>query len=252
MPLERLNKVLAHQGHASRRDAEKLITDGRVKVNGVVVRELATKVDPAVDKVEVEAAALAEKQAATSWIMLNKPSGVVCTKADGEGPNVMGYLPDEPALQALRPIGRLDKESRGLIFLSNDGVLGYAILDPDTHLEKEYEVQVAERLGESHLDKFRAGMIVDGKRTRPAPCQMVGENRFRVSLSEGRNRQIRRMTDKMGVTVTDLFRVRIGPISLGPLPEGRWRRLREDEVNSLRKAVAEKKSTDDDRPEESV
>ena len=240
MPLERLNKILAHQGHASRRDAEKLITDGRVKVNGVVVRELATKVDPAVDKVEVEAAALAEKRAATTWIMLNKPPGVVCTKADGEGPNVMGYLPDEPALQALRPVGRLDKESRGLIFLSNDGVLGYAILDPDTHLEKEYEVQVAERLGESHLDKFRAGMIVDGKRTRPAPCQMVGENRFRVSLSEGRNRQIRRMTDKMGVTVTDLFRVRIGPISLGPLPEGRWRRLREDEVNSLRQAVEEK------------
>ncbi len=240
MPLERLNKVLAHLGHASRRDAEKLITAGRVTVNGVVVTELATKVDPAVDKVEVAPGALAERAAALTWVMLNKPSGVVCTKADGEGPNVMGCLPDEPALQALRPVGRLDKESRGLIFLSNDGVLSYAILDPDTHLEKEYEVQVAERLGESHLDKFRAGMIVDGKRTRPAACQMVGENRFRVSLSEGRNRQIRRMTDKMGVTVKDLFRIRVGPVWIGDLPEGRWRRLTEEEVEGLRQAVKEK------------
>jgi 23S rRNA pseudouridine2605 synthase/23S rRNA pseudouridine2604 synthase len=245
MPLERLNKVLAHQGHASRRDAEKLITAGRVKVNGVVVTELSTKVDPAVDKVEVEAAALAERAAALTWVMLNKPAGVVCTKADGEGTNVMAFLPEEPDWQALRPVGRLDKESRGLIFLSNDGVLSYAILDPDTHLEKEYEVQVAERLGESHLDKFRAGMIVDGKRTRGAPCQMVGENRFRVSLSEGRNRQIRRMTDKMGVTVTDLFRIRIGTVELGDLPEGRWRRLSADEVQSLRQAVAEKKAADE-------
>jgi pseudouridine synthase len=242
MPLERLNKVLAHLGHASRRDAEKLITAGRVKVNGVTVTELATRVDPALDKVEVEAQALAQREAGLLWVMLNKPSGVVCTKADGEGPNVMGHLPDEPLWQGLRPVGRLDKESRGLLFLSNDGVLSYAILDPDTHLEKEYEVQVAERLGESHLDKFRAGMIVDGKRTRPAPCHMVGENRFRVSLSEGRNRQIRRMTDKMGVTVKDLFRVRIGPVLLGDLPEGRWRRLTPEEVDGLRQAVKEKQT----------
>jgi pseudouridine synthase len=240
--LERLNKVLAHQGHASRRDAEKLITAGRVKVNGVTVTELATRVDPSSDKVEVEPEALAQQEAALTWVMLNKPPGVVCTKADGEGPNVMSFLPEETQWQALRPVGRLDKESRGLIFLSNDGVLGYAILDPHTHLEKEYEVLVAERLGESHLDKFRAGMIVDGKRTRPAPCHMVGENRFRVSLSEGRNRQIRRMTDKMGVTVKDLFRVRIGPVLLGDLPEGRWRRLSADEVESLRQAIKDRRA----------
>lgn len=241
MPLERLNKVLAHLGHASRREADKLIADGRVRVNGVVAG-MGARVDPEKDKVEVDPVALAQREASLSWVMLNKPVGVVCTKAEGEGPNVMGLLPKDPALQALRPIGRLDKESRGLLLLSNDGVLGYAVLDPETHLEKEYEVAVAERLGESHLDKFRAGMLIDGSRTRPAPCRMVGENRFRVVLSEGRNRQIRRMTEKMGVTVTDLFRVRIGSISLGPLGEGKWRRLRDDEVESLRRAVAAKKS----------
>jgi len=242
MALERLNKVLAHLGHASRREADKLIAEGRVRVNGAVVSELGARVDPATDRVEVDPAALQAREQALAWVMLNKPVGVVCTKAEGEGPNVMGLLPKDPALQALRPIGRLDKESRGLLLLSNDGVLGYAVLDPETHLEKEYEVQVAERLGESHLDKFRAGMLIDGVRTRPAPCTMVGENRFRVVLSEGRNRQIRRMTEKMGVTVSDLFRVRIGSIRLGPLGEGQWRRLRADEVDSLRRAVAAKQA----------
>ena len=244
MPLERLNKVLAHLGHASRREADKLIADGRVRVNGKTVSELGTRVDPAIDKVEVDPLALKAREEALTWIMLNKPSGVVCTKAEGEGATVMGLLPEDGSLQDLRPIGRLDKESRGLLLMSNDGVLGYAILDPETHLEKEYEVQVAERLGESHLDKFRQGMLIDGSRTRPAPCVMVGDNRFRVTLSEGRNRQIRRMTEKMGVTVTDLFRVRIGPVKLGDLPEGRWSRLTDVELEGLRTAVAAKKASD--------
>lgn len=209
-----------------------------MRVNGTVVRELGTKVDPDSDQIEVDPQGLAQKQQAVRWVLLHKPTGIVTTRGEAEGPNVMGLLGQDPANADLWPVGRLDKDSSGLLLLCNDGVLGYALMDPETHLEKEYWVDVNAEIGEGHLNKWRYGVKLDKVLTKPAKAWAVGPRSFHIVLTEGRNRQIRRMVEKLDLKVLALRRVRLGPLTLDTSAPGQWRVLEAWEVQALRDAVA--------------
>jgi pseudouridine synthase len=229
----RLQKHIADLGLASRRAAEKLISDGQVRVNGVVVTELGTRITPGLDTVEVAQAALLRKGPA--GFVLNKPVGYVTTKGEEEGPNILSLLP--PAAAKFAYAGRLDKDSRGLVLLLADGVLNYALTSPETHLEKEYLVEAAAVPASSQLEKMARGLSLSDGPTRPCRVSAAGGRRFRLWLTEGRNRQIRRMALKVGIEVTDLMRASIGPLALGGLAEGAWRELSPREEAALRAAV---------------
>lgn len=233
MPLVRLNKRLADLGLASRRGAEALITGGKVRVNGAVVTELATKVDPDKDTVTVDQAALAPQ--GPRGYLLNKPIGYVCTKGEEEGPTIMELLPKGAADMAYA--GRLDKDSRGLVLVLRDGRLNYALTAPETHLEKAYEVRCVEEPATSQLQKLAAGVTLKEGRTRPAKVERLSMHRFQIKITEGKNRQIRRMCERIGLEVGDLCRVAIGPLELGKLVEGNWRELWPEEEAALKKAV---------------
>jgi pseudouridine synthase len=233
MALVRLNKRLADLGLASRRGAEALILAGQVKVNGAVVTELATKVDEEIDKVEVDKAALAPR--GPRGFLLNKPVGYVSTKGEEEGPSIMDLLPPEAADFAYA--GRLDKDSRGLVLLLADGRLNYALTAPETHVEKAYHVTCAAEPASSQLEKLAKGIHLKEGWTRPAKVERLTKQRFMIKLSEGKNRQIRRMCERIGLEVTDLCRVAIGPLELGSLLEGKWRQLGPLEEKKLKEAV---------------
>jgi pseudouridine synthase len=237
--LQRLQKILSQRGYSSRRVAEGLISRGKVSVNGRIVRELGAKADPELDSVEVDPAALkalAEKKAV---LMLNKPLGYVSTRSKAEGAHVMELIQGYPEAPGFNPIGRLDKDSSGLLLLTNDGTLQYAIVNPESHLEKEYEVRCGTAIAASQLKRMAEGVNLDGKRTRPAKIFSKDSKTFRIILTEGKNRQIRRMAAKVGLEVEQLRRLRIGPIRLENLNEGSWRELSSSEVELLRKAVKE-------------
>ena len=227
----RLNKHLADMGVASRRGAEKLILGGQVKVNGAVVTDLATRVDPAADRVDVEGA----PAAGAPGYLLHKPAGVVTTKGDGEGKTILDLLPPDAA--GMSHAGRLDKDSRGLVLMLADGRISYAATAPETHLEKEYQVTVETEAKDGQLQKMRDGLVIDGSRTKPARVQRLGQDRFSIVLTEGRNRQIRKMCAKVGLKVTDLLRVRIGPLQMGSLAEGRHRPLDSEDIQKLKQAL---------------
>jgi len=232
----RLQKRMAELGLASRRGAETLILAGRVRVNGVPVTELGTRVDPLVDLVELDAQGAPPR--GPLGFILNKPVGYVTTKGGEEGPNILALLP--PSAADMSYAGRLDKDSHGLVLLLEDGRLNYALTAPDTHLEKEYLVQVDDKVALSQLEKIARGMTLNDGPTRPCRVSAVGERGFRLWLTQGRKRQIRRMASKVGLEVTDLLRVRIGPLSLGSLDDGAWRELTPAEDGALRAAVAAK------------
>ncbi len=233
----RLNKHLADLGLASRRGAEALILAGQVRVNGAVVTELATKVDPAADTVTVEKAALAPS--GPRGFVLNKPIGYVCTKGEEEGPTIMELLP--PAAAGMSYAGRLDKDSRGLVLLLADGRLNYALTAPESHLEKEYQVECEEDPSSNQMAKLAAGIRLGETLTRPAKVERIRPNLMRMRISEGRNRQIRRMCERVGLTVRDLCRVHIGPLQLGRVKEGEWRELSAREEAQLAQAVGLKR-----------
>lgn len=231
--LVRLNKRLADLGLASRRGAEALILAGQVKVNGKLVTELATKVDPAKDKVEVSALGLVP--GGPAGYLLNKPVGYVTTKGEEEGPAILDLLP--PAAASMSYAGRLDKDSRGLVLMLADGRISYAITAPDTHLEKEYEVICETEPAESQLAKIAKGLLLKDGPTRPCRVEPMGGRRFRIILTEGRNRQIRRMASRVGLEVTDLRRVRVGPLRMGSIAEGQWREMSRREADELRETA---------------
>jgi pseudouridine synthase len=233
MPPVRLNKRLADLGLASRRGAEALITAGKVRVNGVVVTELATKVDPETDKVTVDKAALLPS--GPRGFVLNKPVGYVSTKGEEEGPNIMALLP--PEADPMAYAGRLDKDSRGLVLLLADGRLNYALTAPESHLEKTYEVTCVEDPTSNQMTKLAAGIRLGDSLTLPAKVERIAPFKMRMRITEGRNRQIRRMCERIGLEVTDLCRTAIGPVQLGRLPEGQWRELNEVEERNLHLAV---------------
>lgn len=225
----RLQKFLSEAGICSRRKGEEYITAGLVRVNNTVVTELGTKVDPEKDRIEFKDKPVTLKNDRV-YLMLNKPKGyVVSCRHPGE--KIVLDLINIP--QRVYPIGRLDKDSTGLLLLTNDGSLHHRLLHPSYDHEKEYDVTVSKPITDGALKNIAGGMPMMGTKTRPSEIKRISSRRFRIVLKEGKNRQIRRMIRKVGNHVTRLRRVRISNIKLGALPEGAWRYLTEKEKKRL-------------------
>jgi len=233
MTLMRLQKFLSTAGFSSRRKAETFILAGRVRVNGVVVTELGSKVDPRTDRVEVDGESLRLEQPLI-YIAVNKPRGVV-TSCEQKNDRIILDLINIP--ERVYPVGRLDKDSSGLLLLTNDGRLHHCLSHPSFDHEKEYEVAVAEPIADGALAHLEKGLPMMGTKTRPARIKRLSPRKFRMVLQEGKNRQVRRMLRKVGHQVMDLKRIRVANIRLGDLAEGAWRYLNEREREELLKSL---------------
>lgn len=237
---ERLHKVLAHAGVASRRAAERMIRDRRIRVNGTLVIELGTQVDPAKDRIEVDGKPLARGETAHHYVALNKPIGVVSTAHDPEGrPTVVELV---HAAQRVYPVGRLDIDSEGLVLLTDDGELTFRLTHARFGVEKEYQVHVAcSDFGERQLAQLRHGVMLEDGLARAVRAQLLRPLErgaiIRIVLLEGRQREVRRMLAAVDCGVEHLLRVRIGPLLLGELKPGQQRELRPREVETLRATV---------------
>lgn len=229
----RLQKYLSAAGFCSRRKGEKLILSGLVKVNGVVITELGTKVDPAKDLVEVDGNKIEAKDDLI-YIALNKPKGYVTT-CSRERDKIVLDLVD--ISQRIYPVGRLDKDSSGLLLLTNDGRLHNVLSHPSFDHEKEYRVTLKWPITDESLNKMEEGFFLLGSKTRPAEISRISPEQFHITLKEGRNRQIRRMVDKVGNKVLELKRIRISDVKLGNLKESTWRYLTEKEKKALLKNI---------------
>jgi 23S rRNA pseudouridine2605 synthase len=239
VPVERLQKILAQAGHGSRRSAERLIVDGRVTVNGAPA-ELGQRADPAVDRIEVDRRPIATAPASTTTILLHKPVGYVVTASDERGRRtVYDLLPDAPA--GLRYAGRLDRDTSGLLLLTTDGRLAFRLTHPRYEVAKAYEAETDADLDDRSLDRLRRGVRLDDGVTAPARVERLrapeGRHRFRVTIHEGRNRQVRRMFEAVGRRVVRLHRVAVGPVRLGSLARGASRPLTDSEQRALRRLV---------------
>jgi 23S rRNA pseudouridine2605 synthase len=241
MPAERLQKIIAAAGIASRRKAEQLIASGHVQVNGTVVTELGSKADPQIDHIRVNGKLLhgAQRQL---YLLLNKPKGYVTTVSDpAKRPTVMDLM--RGVKGRVYPVGRLDYASEGLLLLTNDGELAHKLMKAASHVLKTYVVKVAGTPKQDAIAKLRAGVSIatdDGKRvkTGPAGVRIVKEAAnpwYEVTLVEGRNRQIRRMFEAVGHHVEKIKRVRYGPLTLD-VPPGKFRPLTAAEVDRLKAA----------------
>lgn len=231
---QRLQKILAQAGLGSRRACEVLIADGRVRVNGQVAT-LGDRADPEVDEVEVDGAVVGVQPGLVHYL-LNKPAGVVTTASDPQGrATVVGLVPPEPRVF---PVGRLDADTEGLLLLTNDGDLAHRLTHPSFGVDKEYLVEVEGRPGRGVVRRLRDGVELEDGVTAPAKVSAVGDHLLRITIHEGRNRQVRRMCAAVGHPVRRLVRVRIGPISDRRLGPGEWRPLRQDEVRALERAAA--------------
>lgn len=242
MPAERLQKIIAMAGVASRRKAEELITSGRVAVNGQTVTELGTKADPAHDHIRVDGKLLHGQQRLT-YLLLNKPKGFVTTNKDPEGrPTVMSLLPGVKS--RVYPVGRLDYASEGLLLLTNDGDLAQKLMKAASHVPKTYLVKISGAPSDEALNKLRRGVSIpsdNGRRVRTAPAKIhvikeANNPWYEVTLIEGRNRQIRRMFEQVGHHVEKIKRVRYGPLELD-VPPGKYRQLKPQEIAKLRASV---------------
>lgn len=261
---ERLQKILAANGFGSRRKVEEFISAGRVTVNGKIAI-LGQKADPEIDTIEMDGNAV--KGGGTFlYYLLNKPVGVVCTnigqdtaenrmipsqrintvEVSGHGKKSGGMKPGTRTVRDLLPpelrgkivtVGRLDKDSEGLLLLTNDGQLAQHLMHPKYSHEKEYEVEVDHVISDSALQQLKKGLYIDGEQTKTARVKRLGENRFSMAISEGRNRQIRRMCEKIGYIVTKLKRVRIVTLEDRSLAAGALRLLLPWEVDRLREAT---------------
>lgn len=225
---------MARTGLCSRRGADDLIAAGRVKVNGIVVTDFATSIDPDKDSLNVDGLDCSLKS--FIYVMLNKPPGYVTTRSDEQGrQTVMDLLPCK--LAHLRPVGRLDMYSEGLILLTNDGQLHQRLTHPEHHMPKHYQVTVAGDAADPVLKRLSEGIELDDGRTLPAKVSLVSRNKsytvFKITITEGRNRQIRRMCEAVGHKVTRLVRLGIGRLQLGQMHTGAWRYLTDAEVKLL-------------------
>ena len=238
---QRVNRWLAKSGVCSRREAEGLIGRGLVSIDGETIADVGRKILPG-QTLTLADDATADLGAALT-LMIHKPVGIVSSQPDpGQIPAVRlltrkalwgadAPIPDRDS--KLAPVGRLDMDSRGLLILSEDGVVAKAVIGPKSDLEKEYRVRVIGNLTDAKIALLRHGLELDGRKLRPAKVTLAGDNVMRFVLKEGRNRQIRRMCELVDLRVMDLFRTRIGPLTLGDLPEGRWRPLTADERAAL-------------------
>jgi pseudouridine synthase len=241
MPLERLQKCLAAAGVASRRAAEEMITAGRVKVNRQVVTQLGVKIDPRRDMVQVDGKRVELAAQAPVVVMLHKPSGYVSTTKDPQGRRVVTDLVAGAGLPGrLYPVGRLDYDATGLLLLTNDGELAHRLMHPRYQIPRTYRVTAAGDLSPEALRRLRAGVAVDG---RPAPARVQvlkreGEKTVvELTVHEGRYHLVKRLLDQVGHPVLKLKRLALGPLALGRLPRGGWRRLTDQEVAALRAAA---------------
>jgi len=226
----RLQKHIADCGIASRRNAEKLILSGNVEVNGRIVTQLGTKVDPAIDKIVVNGKLL-KREEQKIYIKLNKPCGVVSSCRRFDEKTIMDLVNDIP--YRLYPVGRLDKESEGLILLTNDGELAYRLMHPRYAHEKEYEVNVEFQISDHELERLAHGVLIEGKRTLMAKIKRLTSRKFRIVLREGKKRQIRDMVRVVNNRVVSLKRIRIKNIKLGLLPPGKYEHLSPSEIRQL-------------------
>lgn len=236
----RVNKWLGQSGVCSRREAEGLIAQGLVRIDGEVVTDAGRKIEPGQTLILSDAAE--SELAAGVAIALHKPVGYVSGQPEpGKIPavrlltaaNRLGDGPVPAKDASLPPIGRLDEDSRGLLLLSSDGVVAKAVIGPQSELDKEYVVTVRGPVTERKLALLRHGLELDGRRLKPARVTVIRDQTLRFILTEGRNRQIRRMCDLVELRVSDLHRIRIGPLKLGDLPEGKWRLLTPQERTAL-------------------
>ena len=229
--LIRLNKALADLGIASRRKADDLIEDGVIKVNGEIVTELGTKVDLDKDVISVNDQTKIKISQDRKVIMLNKPAGVVTSSLRvGKDKIVMDFVKSS---MRLFPVGRLDKLSRGLLLLTNEGLFAYHMTHPRFEKEKEYLVRVAGLVTPDIVTRLSEGMNILGSKTKPAQVTKLGNSVLKIVITEGKNRQIRRMLRKLSLHVSDLQRVRIGTLRLGDLAEGQTRELTAEEITTL-------------------
>jgi len=235
--IERLQKVISQAGIASRRHAEELISAGRVSVNGKIVTELGTKVDPGRDVVAVDNEPLLKEK--KYYCLLYKPRGMVTTLSDPQGRRTVAALvADVPA--RLYPVGRLDYNTEGLLLLTNDGPLTNLLTHPSHNILKTYLAEVAGRVAEESLDKLRIGIKLSDGVTAPAKIKLMSYDheknttKLELVISEGRNRQVRRMCEAIGHPVNKLKRVKLGFLTLEGLRRGRYRHLTTDEVKELK------------------
>ena len=230
----RLQKYLAQAGVASRRRSETLIVSGRVRVNGVVVTELGTRVEPEYDIIEVDGRPV--RAAAAEWLALHKPIGYLSTRVDPQGRRTL-YELLPPPLRRLFYVGRLDRDSEGLILLTNEGDVAHRLLHPRHGVEREYEVELDAAIGGDALQRLTRGVQLEDGPARAQRVRRLAPARIALTVREGRKREVRRMLEAVGRRVMSLRRVRYGPIRLGALPSGRWRRLAPQEVAALRRLV---------------
>lgn len=240
MAEERLQKILAKAGLASRRQAEEMIAQGRVTVDGEVITQPGVKADPYLQRICLDGTPLKRQEALEYWLV-HKPRGVVCTVKDPQGrQRVVDLLP--PDAGRVYPVGRLDRDSEGLVFLTNDGELANRLMHPRYEVSKTYKVWVQGLPTSQSLERLRQGVdIGDERPTSPARVHMKAGNPHRSKmtfmLNEGRKREIRRMCEAVGHPVTRLLRVALGPLKLGELPLGASRRLSTAEVRELKQAA---------------
>src|SRR5947208_10963305 len=235
----RLNKILAQAGLSSRRGADRLIADGHVAVNAVVTRELATLADPERDLVTIQGAPPPRAQAKHS-LLLHKPAGYVTTVSDPRGrPVVADLVRDVDA--RLYPVGRLDWDVEGALLMTNDGALTHRLLHPRYGLPRVYEAEVEGRVGPGALERWRRGVVLDDGPARPDEVEVLHGGRdatlVRLTFTEGRKHEVKRYCAALGHRVRRLRRVAFGPVRLGDLPRGRYRRLTPHEISALRSAA---------------
>ncbi|HYI13849.1 MAG TPA: pseudouridine synthase [Thermomicrobiales bacterium] len=235
--MERLQRVLAAAGVASRRRSEELILEGRVRVDGDIITELGTKVDPGMQKIEVDGKLIPTVR--RRYILLNKPSGYITTTSDERSRyTVMDLV---PVNERVVPVGRLDRQTEGLLLLTNDGEIANRVMHPRYGIDKEYEALLDGYPPPEVLDRLRRGITIDGQRTVPEMIRPIrnteGGTIVRIVIHEGRNRIVRKMFDEVGYPVVKLIRTRVGPLQLGAIPRGTFRDLTDGELKALREAI---------------
>ena len=239
----RLQKFLADCGVASRRASENLIREGRISVNDEIIKQMGFIVDEEIDEVKFDGK-IVKPVTKKIYVMLNKPSGFVTTVSDDMGrPTVLELVSD--IQERLFPVGRLDYDTEGLLLLTNDGDLTYKITHPKNEIKKTYVAEVTGNISMDTIIALRRGVVIDGYKTQPAEVEVVAATKFgtklEITISEGKNRQVRKMFESQGCIVKKLKRIKEAGLILGHLPLGKWRKLSESEINMLKKIGTEQK-----------
>ncbi len=244
MTKQRLSKILAAWGIASRRSCEEIIFDGRVLVNGSVAIKPETLVDPKRDSISVDGKKIGKKAPQKICYMLNKPKGFISTNAPHIKKKVIDLITDENRPPRLYTIGRLDKDTEGLILITNDGHFAHRIMHPSYEVEKEYIAKVDQEILHDHLVTISKGCFIEGRYIKPIRVEKVRRGTIKVVVNDGKKHEVRILLARAQLKVYELKRVRIGPLSMGTLKSGHWRALTEREKNLLLPPDAKNSSQD--------